>query len=215
MYCLYSSDLPFVECLWRIRVEEVAEWMDSARETWGLAFTKRTDDSMAAELVGPSYRHMLFGGDIGDEYWGADFYPHITMRGVDKPALTGKFVQLPVAAGQFSIGNDSYQIPAFTELETFLAGLERQGVIANAAHAIIHHATVTNRSNQRHYRQAVGLSRRQSEQIRRAEHAAALLGSGKRPAEVAAEVGYADQAHLTRSLKKLLGKTPGRLHVPD
>ncbi len=211
MYRIKSSNLPFVECLWRIRVGEVAEWIDSARETWGLAFTRRMDGTMAAELAGPTYRHKTFGGDVGDEYWGAEFYPHVTMRGVDKPALTGKFVHLPVAEGQFLIGNEWYQFPALVDLEIFLAGLEQRGIISNAAHFVIPRATVSRRSNQRWYRQAVGLSRRQSEQIRRAEHAAALLASGKRPAEVAFEAGYADQAHMTRSLKKLLGKTPARL----
>lgn len=214
MYSIYSSELHFVECLWHIRVEVVADWIDTARETWGLAFTKRTDGTMAAELVGPSYCHMTFGGEIGDEYWGAEFYPHITMRGVDKPGLTGKFVPLPVADGHFWIGRDSYQIPMFTELDAFLTRLEQKGMFSNAADGVVHQAAVSQRSNQRRHRQAVGLSRRQSEQIRRAEQAAALLQSGKPPAEVAVEAGYADQAHLTRSLKKLFGTTPARLHPP-
>lgn len=211
MYRQHPSVLPFVNCLWWIRVDEAGEWGDVARETWGLAFIRRIDGTMAAELVGPSYRHVTFGGDVGDEYWGADFHPHVTMRGVDKPALTGKFVRLPVADGQFWVGNDAYPIPGFAELEGFLAGLGRQGIISSQAHAIVHQATVSRRSNQRYYRQTVGLSRRQSEQIKRAEQAASLLRTGMSPAEVAAEAGYADQAHLTRSLKKFLGRTPARL----
>lgn len=215
MYRTYSSKLTFVDCLWHIRVEALSAWTDTARETWGLAFTRRTDGSMAAELVGPSYRHMTFGGDLGDEYWGADFHPHVTMRGVDKPVLTGRFVPLPVADGHFWIGNDSYSIPEFAELETFLAELASRGIISDAADAVLNRETVSPRSNQRRYRQAVGLSRRQSEQIRRAIRAAALLKLGKPPAEVAAEAGYADQAHLTRSLKRLLGKTPGRIYSAE
>jgi AraC-like DNA-binding protein len=215
MYRTYSSELTFVDCLWHIRVEALSAWTDTARETWGLAFTRRTDGSMAAELVGPSYRHMTFGGDLGDEYWGADFHPHVTMRGVDKPLLTGKFVPLPVADGHFWIGAVSYRIPAFSELEAFLAELAFQGQISDRANAVLNRETVSPRSNQRRYREAVGLSRRQSEQIRRAAKAAALLKSGKPPVEVAAEAGYADQAHLTRSLKRLLGKTPGRISSPE
>ncbi len=45
------------------------------------------------------------------------------------------------------------------------------------------------------------------ERVRRAQ---ALLRSGVAPAEVAAEVGFADQSHLTRHFKRLLGYTPGR-----
>ncbi|OFX24131.1 MAG: hypothetical protein A2V77_12150 [Anaeromyxobacter sp. RBG_16_69_14] len=44
------------------------------------------------------------------------------------------------------------------------------------------------------------------ERVRRAQ---ALLRTGLAPAEVAAEVGFADQSHLTRHFKRVLGITPG------
>ena len=44
---------------------------------------------------------------------------------------------------------------------------------------------------------------------RRLDRARHLLLDGRRPAEVAAEVGFHDQAHLTRHFKHLLGVTPG------
>lgn len=43
----------------------------------------------------------------------------------------------------------------------------------------------------------------------RVECAAHLLAQGVEPAVVAAEVGFADQAHLTRAFKQRLGTTPG------
>ncbi len=45
------------------------------------------------------------------------------------------------------------------------------------------------------------------ERVRRAQ---ALLRIGLSPAEVAARVGFADQSHLTRHFKRILGITPGR-----
>jgi len=45
------------------------------------------------------------------------------------------------------------------------------------------------------------------ERVRRAQ---ALLRAGGAPAEVAAEVGFSDQSHLTRCFKRILGVTPGR-----
>ena len=36
-----------------------------------------------------------------------------------------------------------------------------------------------------------------------------MLLAGHRPAEVAVEVGFHDQAHLTRHFKRMLGVTPG------
>jgi AraC-like DNA-binding protein len=45
------------------------------------------------------------------------------------------------------------------------------------------------------------------ERVRRAK---ALLRSGSTPAEAAAAAGFADQSHLTRHFRRILGFTPGR-----
>jgi transcriptional regulator GlxA family with amidase domain len=42
----------------------------------------------------------------------------------------------------------------------------------------------------------------------RVNRARGLLESGLKPAEVAALVGFADQAHLTRWFRRVLGVTP-------
>jgi AraC-like DNA-binding protein len=41
-----------------------------------------------------------------------------------------------------------------------------------------------------------------------------LLATGRRPADVAAEVGFADQAHLTRWFRRWFGITPGLYSRP-
>lgn len=46
--------------------------------------------------------------------------------------------------------------------------------------------------------------------IERARRARALLMRGSSPAEVAALAGYADQPHLTREFRRLVGFTPGQ-----
>ena len=70
---------------------------------------------------------------------------------------------------------------------------------------------ISPRSVQRHFLQAMGMTAKRLEQIQRARRAAELLlQGGRRPVDVALELGYADQPHLTRSLKAIMGKTPGR-----
>lgn len=58
---------------------------------------------------------------------------------------------------------------------------------------------------------ATGLTRGAIGQIRRAERAAGLLGRGVSPLDVAGQLGYADQPHLTRSLKRFAGRTPSQI----
>ncbi len=49
---------------------------------------------------------------------------------------------------------------------------------------------------------------------RRVEAARRMLLAGRPPAEVAATVGFHDQAHLTRQFRRHVGTTPGRFGRP-
>jgi AraC-like DNA-binding protein len=61
----------------------------------------------------------------------------------------------------------------------------------------------------RAFRSAFGLSPGDYQRQLRLRAARRLLASGRGPAEVAAEVGFADQAHLTRWFVRTFGVTPG------
>lgn len=212
MYEQKSSELPIIQLVWRAKVIESGEYDDPAKDTWGLAFTKRADGTYGAELLGPAYRHKVLDGREGDEYWGVEFYPYVTMRGVNKPKLTGKLMPLRVEERTFFIDKHGYAIPAYEELEGFCETLLQKGIISLASGLLGHRPEISLRSRQRHNLKLTGLTLKQQQQIRRAERANALLKQGMKPTEVAVEVGYSDQAHMTRSLKLLLGKTPSKLN---
>ncbi|RKN45860.1 helix-turn-helix transcriptional regulator [Streptomyces hoynatensis] len=61
----------------------------------------------------------------------------------------------------------------------------------------------------RAFREAVGMPPYAWLAQHRVARARALLDAGHRPAEAAARVGFADQAHLTRWFRRVLGVTPG------
>ncbi|GIG62722.1 AraC family transcriptional regulator [Longispora fulva] len=70
---------------------------------------------------------------------------------------------------------------------------------------------------QRAFRTATGLPPHAYLVQERVRRARSLLAAGDRPAEVAAAVGFADQAHLTRHFRRYLGVPPGayRKNVQD
>jgi methylphosphotriester-DNA--protein-cysteine methyltransferase len=70
---------------------------------------------------------------------------------------------------------------------------------------------LSRRSAQRHFRLATGVTHRTYRQIQRARYAAGLLHSGATIGETVHQAGYFDQAHLTRSLKRLIGESPARI----
>jgi methylphosphotriester-DNA--protein-cysteine methyltransferase len=66
-------------------------------------------------------------------------------------------------------------------------------------------------SVERRVRRATGLTRTAIRQVRRAERAVELLSHGASIPETVRRAGCADQAHLTRSLRRFVGQTPTRV----
>jgi AraC-like DNA-binding protein len=70
---------------------------------------------------------------------------------------------------------------------------------------------LSTRSVERRVARATGLTRGTIRQIARAERAAELLGAGVAALEVVRRLEFADQPHLTRSLRRFVGLTPSQI----
>ena len=70
---------------------------------------------------------------------------------------------------------------------------------------------VSSRTVRRRFIQSTGLTPKLIEQIERAQHAATLLGQGVPILDAVYETGYADQPHMTRSLRRFIGQTPAKI----
>jgi methylphosphotriester-DNA--protein-cysteine methyltransferase len=64
------------------------------------------------------------------------------------------------------------------------------------------------RAVQRHFIRTTGTTSKQLQQISRAQQAVRLLKQGEKPADAAANAGFTDQSHLSRSLKKIMDSAP-------
>ena len=210
-----ASTCPEIRTVWRAFVEEDAGYVDEASEHWGLSFILRADGSLAAELAGPRIEGLPIRAHVGEAYWGVELAAHVVSPGVDKALLRGAIAELPVADGQVSIGGRRYPVPRWEELEGFVARLVDDGALVSDDD--IRRALdgddvgLSRRSWQRRFRSVTGLRRKEIERLDRCRYAYRLLCEGRRPAEVAAAVGYADQAHLTRELRRIRGETPARI----
>jgi AraC-like DNA-binding protein len=67
------------------------------------------------------------------------------------------------------------------------------------------------RSIQRHFIQSTGLTQGTVRQIDRARRATLFLQRGISILDTVDLAGYADQAHMTRALKRYIGKTPTQI----
>jgi AraC-like DNA-binding protein len=70
---------------------------------------------------------------------------------------------------------------------------------------------VSDRTVQRRFRASTGLSRGAVRQIERVRAAAVLLISGESVSDVVDELGYYDEPHLARALRRYVGRTAREL----
>jgi AraC-like DNA-binding protein len=181
-----------------------------------LVFT-RLPGFVAATLRGPVTRASLVecppeGEWLAIRFRLGTYFPRISVAAL----LDHQDFDLPILAGdRFWFSDLSWEIPNFDNAEDFVARLAMTGVITRDA--VIEDAVIgdtlrmSQRSVQRHVLRATGMTISNVQQIERARRAAVLITEGRSILDVTFDTGYADQAHLTRSLKQLIGITPARL----
>ena len=125
-------------------------------------------------------------------------------------------VTLPEASSRsFWLNGSAWEYPSFDNVETFVTRLVKDGLIATDPHVVAvlrgQPRRLSQRTEQRHFLRATGMTHATIRQIERARHATNLLRHGAPIAAVAHDAGYFDQAHLTRSLKHFVGQTPAEI----
>lgn len=105
-------------------------------------------------------------------------------------------------------------MPDYDDADTFVNRLERAGLVVHdpvVEAALSGRAELSSRSVQRRSLHATGLTQGTVRQIERVEQAKTLLEQGVAIADTVYLAGYADQPHLTRALKRLMGQTPAQI----
>jgi AraC-like DNA-binding protein len=148
---------------------------------------------------------------VGIHFKHGVFMPHLPVG-----ELVDSSVDLPGAAGRsFWLHGASWEFPTYDNAEVFIARLVKEELLAcdSVVPAALQAQPVdlSPRSVQRRFLHATGLTHGAISQIERAHHAVALLRGGVSILDTVERAGYADQPHLTRSLKRLIGQTPGQL----
>jgi len=206
---------PLVRTVWSAEVEEPGSYPIVGSEYWGLSFIARPDGTLAAELDGPCLGVRVVVGIADERYWGVELGCHVFVPGVSKQAVLGQTVSLPVADGQVQLAGRQWPVPRPAEVEDWVLDLARRGglVVDDEIYQALAGDRVgaSDRTWQRRYRRTVGLTGSQVALVRRVELAYVLLQNGLPPAEAAAEAGFADQSHLTRSLRLVRGLTPAAI----
>jgi len=209
------SRSPLVEQTWQARSEPDESFISVAATHWEMVVTRQRG---AARLTvrGPETRATTVPIPQDAEFFGIQFSVGTFMPGLPPRSLVDRTVTLPAAAqGSFRLDGSAWELPRPDTAEAFADSLVRAGllvhdpIVADALRGEVE--GLSTRSLERRVARAIGLSRGAIVRIRRAERAVELLSRGVPASDVARRTGYADQPHLTRSLRRFVGQTPSQI----
>jgi hypothetical protein len=184
-------------------------------QCWDISFIRTRHGSIVLR-TGLTTRPVVYDFEPGDENFSIAFEPYAFMPLMPGDRMRDEGVVL-ISAGpdRFMLDTESFEIPRLDNVEDFVARLlKREAVTSNPLVASITEGAplaATERTVQRHFLRTTGLTLKTYNQIARARQALVMLQAGTAPAQVAAALGYADQPHLTRSLRAYMGTTPGQI----
>ncbi len=182
---------------------------------WGLVFWER-DGRAHAAVTGPETRAGTAPVPEGAIFTGIDFAVGTHLRTVPAPALTDGGIVLPDTSRRtFRLDDARWPTPGPDDAESLVERLVQAGVVVRdplVAEVLRgHRPAVSGRTVERRFRAATGLTRGGIRQIERARTAAELLAAGAPATDVAAGLGYFDEPHLARALRRYVGRTAGQL----
>ena len=202
------SDSSFVETIWRTQSERAGSFISRAVSHWEIVVTKHQGKTTLT-VRGPETKAAPAPCPANAEFFGIQFklgtfMPHLPVKN-----LVDGAANLPEATSQsFWINGSAWQFPDYENAETFVDKLVRDGLLVRepivdaALHGQLQERSL--RSVQRRFLQATGLPYSTIRQIERARQAATLLEQGVSILGTVEQTGYADQPHLTRSLKRFI-----------
>jgi len=207
------SDSPFVEKIWRCHSERADTFLSVAACHFEMAVTRLRGKTFIT-LRGPETKASALDCPTEGEWLGIRFKLGTFMpRFLPGTLRDQRDVTLPDATSRsFWLNGSAWQYPDFNNSETFIKRLAKAGLIArdSTVDAALQRQppALSLRSTQRHFHRATGITYSTYRKIERARYTTNLLKEGVPILDAVHLAGYFDQAHLTRSLKYLIGQTP-------
>lgn len=219
------SDSPVIEQIWRSSSTTSGPFISTANVYW-MMVVWRYRGEMNVTIRGPetlatSAYALEHGFDDDDtSYLGIVFKPGIFMPHLPPGIVADRRdVCLPKGAGKsFWLYGSTWEYPTFDNVDIFIARLTRTDMLVHDPFVTAalqgQAAGLTQRAMQKRFLRATGISHNAFRQIERANEAFRMLQQGTSILDTVHSLGYFDQPHLTRSLKRFMGQTPAQIARP-
>jgi AraC-like DNA-binding protein len=210
-----SSRSPLIEQTWQTQSGSDEQFISVAVSHWGIVVT-RQEGTVWLTLRGPETKASAAPIPQHAEFFGIVFSHGTFMPGLPPGGLVDRSLRLPLATSRsFWLHGSRWEIPGPNNADVFADRLVRSELVVHdpvAAAALVGDTLgLSTRSVERRVARATGLTRGTIRQIRRAEKGVEMLSRGMAALDVARLAGYADQAHMTRSMRRFVGQTPSEI----
>lgn len=209
------SDSPYIETVCRGWTVATGSSVRPAESHWHMVIVKVHGKVMPLVVGSLPTSGVAKWGAEAEILW-IKFKIGMFMPQFPAKTLINREVLLPDASSQkFWLHGSAWHFPSYDNVETFIHRLVRDEslvhdpVVSNAL--LDRPLDVAERTVRHRFLQTTGLTQNQIRQIERAQRAAALIKQGVPILDTVFETGYFDQPHLTKSLKRFVGKTPTQL----
>lgn len=210
------SDSPYVDAIWRTESVGGGSFMSIAESHWGIVVTRQEGKTWLT-VRGPETKAQP--SPVPED---ADFFGIVFKLGTFMPHLPGKRLvdcsyDLPEANRRACwLYCSAWEFPTYDNADTFVERLVREGMlvrepVVDAALQGHQQDDLSQRSVQRRFLHATGLTHKSIQQIERAKKAMGMLQDGVSILDTSYQLGYFDQSHLTNSLKHFVGQTPSEI----
>lgn len=212
-----SSDSPYIEMVWHGRVGRDYVAVCPADVRWNLLFAKRFDKPEVT-VEGATTQSVTKTQPEGSEFLVIKFKLGIFMPYLPPSNLLNGDALLPEAGSStsFWLNGSAWKYPTYENVETFVDRMAKEGLLVRdpVVNAVLQDQLprdLSLRTVRRRFLRATGLTYNAIQQIERAKQAAELLEQGTSILDAVYQAGYADQPHLTRSMKRFIGHTPAQI----
>ena len=205
----------FVDETWWTRSARAGSFMSVAVTHWELVVTRQRGPGRVT-VRGPETKATTVPIPEEAEFFGIQFSLGTFMPSLPPDQLVDRALTLPRATStSFRLDGSTWELPDRHNADVFVDRLIGAGLLVHdpITSAAVHGDAggLSTRSLERRVSRVTGLTRGMIRQIRRAERAVELLSGGMSAVDVARQAGYADQPHLSRSLKRFVGLTPSQI----
>jgi Helix-turn-helix domain len=205
----------FVRRIWRTRSVPEQSFISVAVPYWEIVVAR---DPHGVQVVarGPETIATLSVIPQNAEFFGIQFDLGVFMPTLSIPQIVdGVRVLNTESDHTLTLAGDSWEVPTYESADVFVARLVRKGILTREPLVDMflrrRNVDVSLRSVQRRFLAATGLSFGTVRQVERAQKASELLLAGTSILDTVEMAGYSDHAHMTRSLRRFLGKVPSEL----